>query len=129
MKERKLLFFLYVLGIVSITELSVIVTTVSPQAAETQGVTVFFACLLGALTSVLSLIWHPIRAAIHHNPTMSRWVSLRQSFLVSLLITLTLLFKSLGIMTIWDIFPLAISALLIEFFFQADKSAPTHEPV
>jgi hypothetical protein len=39
-----------------------------------------------------------------------------------------LFFKSLGIFSLWDTIPLVISAILIEVFFQADKSSSLHEP-
>ena len=129
MRDRTFLFILIALGLVSTAEFFVIFTTISPAEANTQVFWMFFLCLFVSLSTLMALIWHPIKSWIHRSKHLSRIASLRQTTLISLVITLSIFFKSLHILTLWDIIPLAISALLIEFFFQADKSVASHEPV
>lgn len=126
MRTRQFVFVILALGIVSVAELSVIVTTISPRAATEETYWVFFLSLFLALTSVGSLAWYILkRYLIYRSSSVRLWPSLRQSALFSLITVLSLFFNSLGILSFWDIIPLIIAAILIEFFFQADKSHPT----
>lgn len=126
MKDRTLLFFLIALSIICSAEAFVILTTIPPATADTQVYWLLFLCLFGAVAGILSLIWHPIKSAIHHSKSLSRMVSIRQTSFISLILVLLLFFKSIGILTIWDSLPLLISVVLVEFFFEADKT-PLHD--
>ncbi|MEI6477894.1 MAG: hypothetical protein WCO52_02810 [bacterium] len=128
MRERRILFVLIALGILSSAELFVILTTIAPSGADKQVLWLLFVCLFTSVSIGLSLVWHPVKQTIHRSERVSRLSSLRQTALISLVLTLVLLFRSLSIFSLWDIIPLAISAILIEFFFQADKTSLTpHE--
>lgn len=127
MKDRTFVFFLIVATIVCSAELFVILTTISPETANPEVFWLLFLCFFISFSGILSLIWHPLKLAIHRSTTLSRWTTLRQTSLLSLVITLLVFFKSLSILSIWDSVPLVISVILIEFFFQADKN-PLHEP-
>lgn len=121
MKDRIFLFLLIAAGIISMAELFVILTTISPLETSTGVLWLFFICLFFSISTILSLLWHPLRSFIHHRQGLPRWISVRQASLVSLVIVLIIFFKSLGILTLWDSVPLVFSIILIEFFFQADK--------
>jgi hypothetical protein len=125
MNQAPPLFLAIVVGTLGIAELSVLGTSVSPVTATNAELAVFFVSLFAALTGVTGLLWHAVRHALSPRPLHrhSLWTSLRQAALLSLVIVLALLFSSLGILTLWDLMPLAVSALLIEFFFQAEKTS------
>lgn len=127
MKDKTTVFITLVVGILAWAEFGGIVTTISPSQASVSVLWIFFICLFTGLSSLMSLVWHPLRRSIHRNASLSRLASIRQAALLSLVITLCLFFKSLNILSAWDVLPLAISALLIEFFFQADKSLNRYE--
>ena len=132
MKTPILIFLIIATGIISGAELLVILTTVPPATASQGVLWTLFITLFLASTAVFSLLWHGIKAGIiYRSFTPSLWSSLRQAGIVALLAVLTLFFNSLGVLSIWDILPLSVSAVLIEFFFQAEKSplaARPHEP-
>ncbi|MBU6389795.1 hypothetical protein KGQ71_04770 [Patescibacteria group bacterium] len=129
MKERIIIFLLVACGVIATAELGVILTTVSPYTANKDVLWTFFVCLFLSLTTLLTIIWHfGKKKAQGEMERVSIFASIRQIGLLSAVVVLSLFFRSLGILTLWDIIPLAISALLIEFFFQADKSTLAHEP-
>jgi hypothetical protein len=128
MNNRRILFFLITVGIVACAEFFVVVTTIKPIGAGKDVHWTFYVCLYLALTSLVTLVWHQVKCHIYKHVTPPLITSVRQSALVALLVVLGIFFKSLGIVTVWDIIPLIISVILIEFFFQAEKSSPRHEP-
>jgi len=52
--------------------------------------------------------------------------SIRQAALISIVILFSLFFNTLGILHLWDMIPLILAAVLIEFFFQAEKRPHAH---
>ena len=46
---------------------------------------------------------------------------MRQAFLGSILITLSLFLHTLHLFQVWDALPLVLAFVLVEFFFQAEK--------
>ena len=123
MKQSLLLFGIIAVGIIAAAELAVIYTTLSPHQAGRDTLWTFFICLYLTLSSLLTLVWQGIkRYLIYRYSKPSLTASLRQAAIFSLIIVLAMFFRSLDILSLWDIVPLFISALLIEFFFQANKS-------
>lgn len=119
------LFVLLCVGILSVAELTVIVSSVPPSEASRQELYSFFVALAIALGSWGSLVWHGIKSRIlyrFNKPSLLG--SVRQALIASTVITLCLFFNSLGILSLWDIVPLVLAAVLIEFFFQAEKTSP-----
>jgi uncharacterized metal-binding protein len=84
----------------------------------------FLALLFVLLTCMLGLVWYAVKQLKPHRTTTSRpplGPSVRQAGLVSLILVLLLSFNAFGILHFWNIVPLTIAAVLIEFFFQAEK--------
>lgn len=109
-------------------ELSVIVTSTSPRTASHTIILTFFISLFGFLTTSLAFLWYGLkRLVLARSKRIPLLATLRQAALFSLVITLTFFFSSLSVLTVWDIVPLFLATVLIEFFFQADKVAPMHE--
>jgi len=122
------LFLLFAVAILSGAELAVILTTVSPYSAGQTALWTFFVSLFLCLTTTLSLLLFAIRTQLSYYRTPSLFVSVRQVGIGAALVVLCLFFNSLSILSLWEIIPLAISAVLIELFFQADKSASNSNP-
>jgi hypothetical protein len=123
MRTQTLLFLLIAAGILGFSEFLVIVNTIPPHTADQNVFWAFFVSLFIGLTGILSLGWYVLkRYLVHRGGPISLLGAVRQAGLVSLIIVLSLFFKSLGILSLWEFVPLCISALLIEFFFQAEKS-------
>ncbi|HSI20619.1 MAG TPA: hypothetical protein VLA04_02850 [Verrucomicrobiae bacterium] len=122
MRTRIALFFLLALGIISSAELTSIVLTLSPYKATPAELWLFFISLYCTSTIVLGFLWQGIRFVRSHRASHpSLWTSLRQAGLLCLVIILSFFFNTLGIFQFWDVIPLIVAAILIEFFFQADK--------
>jgi hypothetical protein len=125
MANRAALFFILTLGILSAAGLSVVVTSYTPTNANEYILILFFSCLAGFLTSISAILWHSLKhMLISRIQKPSLWVSIRQCFIFSTLIVLGLFFHALHILTVWDMIPLTIAAIFIEFFFQAEKGDP-----
>ena len=124
-------FGIIAVGTISIAELFVLITSVSPYTASSAELWVFFFSLYGSLASITTLLWHVCRRKFSPRPLHipSLWVSLRQAALFSLIVCLALFFNSLRILTLWDLTPLVVSVVLIEFFFQAEKQSPHSTPI
>lgn|GEM_PF-3909631 len=111
---------------------SVAVST-TPDSASQGTHWLFFMSLLVTMTAIFSCIWHLFRkfALQHFNANPKFWVSVRQSFLFSGLVCLSLFLHTLSLFEIWDAFPLLLAFLLLEFFFQAEKrphASITYDP-
>jgi hypothetical protein len=120
MKNRILLFIIIALAIVSAAQLSTLLISTSPYTATKATLWSFFISAYLALTFWGGLVWYIVRQLVHRRSN-SLLVALRQAALVSMIIVLSFFFNTLGIFTLWDVAPLAIAAILIEFFFQAEK--------
>lgn len=128
--SRPVLFVVISVFMVAVAELGALLTTVTPaQASQTQ-LWLFFCSILATVSILLTPLWYSVKKAVlSQRMTVSSLACLRQSFLFSLVVVVSLFFNSLQILTLWDIIPLCISMILIEFFFQADKSRPTSSHV
>lgn len=124
MPKPHLLFFLLTILILAASELAVVLFTVSPVHATSTVYWTFFGSLFFSLASLLSLTWYGVkRSLIYRSNSVPMWPAIRQASLLALLVSLSLFLYSLHIASLWDLVPLAIAALLIEFFFQADKTS------
>ena len=124
MRERLILFLVCAVAIISGAYLASTVTTNSPYEASSQLLWSFFITLFLFLAATLGIIWYIIRLRIFSKRIPQVFmVSLRQATLLSLVITISIFFNTLGIFQTWDILPLCVAAILIEFFFQAEKKA------
>lgn len=120
MKNRILLFIIIALAIISTAQLSTILLSTSPYTASKATLWTFFISLYLTLTLWGSMVWFLIRRLIHRR-AHSLFTAFRQVALVMMIIILGFFFNTLGIFTLWDIAPLILAAVLIEFFFQAEK--------
>jgi hypothetical protein len=122
MLNRTVLFLVICLVILALAELVTVVTSVSPAIAGRGQLWFFFGSFWIVLTAILGSIWHLFKSRLvyYRARTVPVFVSLRQAGLVALVATLALFFNSLQILSVWDILPLAISMLLVEFFFEAE---------
>jgi hypothetical protein len=124
--SRTILFTIICIVIIAVAELGALVTTVTPAQATTAQLWLFFGCTLVILSTFLAPIWYSLKKAVlSQRMKVSPLASLRQTTLFSLVIVLSFFFNSLKLLTVWDVIPLCISMVLIEFFFQADKFRPT----
>lgn len=124
MRTRIALFVLVAVGIICGAQLSSILLTVSPYGANSSELWLFFVTLYLCSTVILGLAWYGLRHIIRTRRTSkpALWPCFRQAGLLSLVASLSIFFHTLGIFQFWDIIPLIIAAILIEFFFQADKT-------
>ena len=122
MRTRLTLFAIVALAILSAAELSSVLLTVSPYSATSSELWLFFTSLFVLVSTTCGLLWYGVR---HLKPRRgarpSLTASIRQAALFSLIVTLSIFFNTLGIFQLWDVIPLALAAVLIEFFFQAEK--------
>lgn len=122
MKTRVILFLVLAVGIISGAQLSSLVLTISPYTARSTELWLFFVSLYLFATAVLSLLWYALRHVRGRRGTSpSLGASIRQAALLTLVVVISLFFRTLGILQYWDIIPLLAAAILIEFFFQAEK--------
>ena len=128
MKDLRLIFVTVAAAILSAAELAVMLMTVPPSSADSSVLWAFFGSAFVFLASFFSLVWHPLKSLIHRSNSLSRLVSTRQAALVSGIITVIVFLKSLSILSPWDLIPIIASAVLIEFFFEADKRPTYNEP-
>jgi hypothetical protein len=122
MRTRIALFVILAVGIISVAQLSSLLVSTSPYGATSSELWLFFISLFFCVTVLVGLVLYGFRYLRQRRlvkPLL--WPSFRQSALASLVITLSLFFNTLAIFQIWNIIPLIIAAVLIEFFFQADK--------
>lgn len=123
MRTRIALFVLLAIGIICGAQLSSMLLTVSPYTADRSELWLFFITFYISTSILLGLIWYGAR---HLRPRRTArpllWPSFRQAALVSLVLCLSIFFHTLGIFQLWNVIPLIIAAVLIEFFFQADKT-------
>ena len=128
MRQPTLVFCIIGIGVLSFAELISLSTTVAPHSASYSELWAFFISLLGACTFLLLAVWHTLKKSLVFRGTQPvLFVSIRQASLFSLVIVLSVFFNTLHILSVWDVLPLTVSAVLIEFFFQADKSIENHE--
>lgn len=120
MKHRVFLFIIIAIAIIGTAQLVSVLVSSSPFTAARSVLWAFFVSLYVSLTLWGGLLWYGIRR-VWRRRSAALASSMRQSALVCMIIVLGLFFNTLGILTIWDVGPLAIAAILIEFFFQAEK--------
>lgn len=120
---RSTLFILICVTVLAGAEAATIVTSITPAQAGAGQLELFFGSLWICLTGLATFAWHALKQRIVYRfRSVSIFVSLRQAALISAVLVLALFFNAFRILTLWDILPLALSVLLIEFFFQADTS-------
>jgi hypothetical protein len=119
-----LLFLLFAVGTLAVAEVAAIVTTTSPYNASESVLSTFYISVFVGSTATLTLLWYWFKKYVvyHYSKTPGLAATLRQAGLFSGIVVLCLFFNSLNILSAWEIIPLLLSAILIEFFFQADKS-------
>ncbi len=116
-------FVFIIISVIAGALLFSIVNAGSPSQASTLTLWAVFGSFTLVLTAGISLLWHMLRLLWSkrglHVPKFL--TSVRQSFLFSLLLTLSLFLNSLNLFQVWDALPLVIALILVEFFFQAEK--------
>jgi hypothetical protein len=122
---RYILFFSLCVSIVALAELASILNTVPVSSAPGSAFWLFFGSIFLFILGISTLMLYGIKRILaHRRAATSIVVCVRQSALFAAVIVLSAFFNSLRILSIWDLIPLAISAILIEFFFQAEKAQP-----
>lgn len=123
--NRYLQFLLVCVAIISLAELGVLLTSVTPAHATAGQLWAFFVSLFLAFSLLLTPLWHGFKAFVYRGLPVSSLVSWRQASLFSFVVILSFFFNSLKILSVWDVVPLSISMVLLELFFQADKTRLT----
>ncbi len=123
-----MLFTVIAVGIVAGAELVTTVAAVTPAEASQADLWVFFLSLYALLSAASTLIWYTIQRVLSKRrvTTPSFFRCLRQAMLFTGLATFTLFLNSINVFQVWDIFPLIVAGILIEFFFQAEKRPHAH---
>lgn len=123
MGKKIIIFILIALFAVSGSVFFTIVNSFSPNDHNTFVIWGFFISIFGICLSVLTPIWHGIKTMLLPKSFHIKMIaSMRQAALISAVITATTFLRSLNILSLWDILPLLVAAILIEFFFQSDKT-------
>ncbi len=123
MSQRFYQFLVFLLAAIATAQLVVIVTSLSPFLNGKDVVWGFFLSLFFSLLGWITLIWHAVKSRIHRSETISLLVSFRQALLFSAVTVVSVFFYTIQVLSIWDLIPLVFSALLLEFFFQANKTS------
>ncbi|MBI5411581.1 hypothetical protein HZA43_00205 [Candidatus Peregrinibacteria bacterium] len=90
----------------------------SPFITGFLALVLFYASFFLALSSTFCLLIHFLRAWFNHEPTAPPYlnIALRQGTLLSMIVTLGLLFQRLRVLTWWDALLLVVIVVLIEFY-------------
>lgn len=101
---------------------SVIVTSYSPETTSRAAFILLYVSIAGLGSTVLGTLIHLFKKIIGSRFFIPNiWVSIRQGFFLSIIITVAILLNTLKILSVLEIVPIAIALILLEFFFQADK--------
>ncbi|PIX99724.1 hypothetical protein COZ22_01850 [bacterium (Candidatus Howlettbacteria) CG_4_10_14_3_um_filter_37_10] len=108
-----------VFSVLSISALAFMIFNVNPEMAGTFKILLFFGLILASFFSVATFVIYNIRKLATY--TISGLVSLREGFLIGLLVLLLAFLSSVGLLGIWDAAFLVIVFLLIEILMLAKK--------
>ena len=118
----------YFLSIVIATALAwvswgLVLSKMSPFTSGILALAFFYASLLIGLTGTFALLLFALRRGMWktEETLMSLGAPLREGFLLALMIETALVFQRLRVLTWWDALLLLIIALLLEFYFLAQK--------
>ena len=121
-------FGIIALGVVAAAQLFSVTASSVPLEASRAELWTFFISLWITLATGIAGIWHGLRITIFRRRMRSTGflISYRQALLLAGVITITGFMNSLELLQAWDIIPLIIAAVLLEFFFQAQKVPHAH---
>jgi len=108
-----------IFSILSISALAFMIFNVNPEAAGTFKIILFFTLIFMSIFSVGTFIALNVRKISAY--TISPAASLREGFLVGLLVFLMAFLSSVGLLGIWDAAFLIIVFFLIEILMLAKK--------
>jgi len=119
------LFFLFSVTLFAVASTILDVFNYNPYHSGTSVFVNFYVSFCIGLAGILSIAIYYLK--IHFSKDKSIysyfWPSVRQSFLISLGITLLLLLQGLKLLDLWVGIPLMIAVILLEFFFQTNKGS------
>ncbi len=113
------------LGIVLATALgwaswTLVLLKMSPFVSGNLALAFFYSSLILALTGAFSLLLYALRWGFASEETAPHFgVTLREGFLLALMIAIALAFERLRVLTWWDALLLLAIVLLLEFYFLA----------
>jgi hypothetical protein len=109
-------------GIISTAQFVSIIGSVSPIGASDSLLWNVFLSAFISFSCIFGIGLYALRRKFRRmSGTVSLIRSVRQAALGSAVFLLSLFFNTLGILQTWEVIPLIIAAVLIEFFFQAEK--------
>lgn len=123
MTLKRNLFFLLTITVFAIASLVVSIFNYNPYLASTSSLISFYASFLISLTGTgaLFIYYLKIRASKNETVFLYFWPSIRQSFFLSLAVTVLLYLKSIKILD-WLIgLSVVIVSVLLELFFESKK--------
>lgn len=120
MKTKSILFTLFCVSLFSIGLLFYLLLNTSPYTSDNLTISMFFISIFGLLFSVFSLIGFYLRIRLSNNELYHSLLgpTIRQSVLLSTVLTGLVLLKALKVLTIWDGVMFSLSILLLEIYFQ-----------
>lgn len=115
-------FIILCIFTISVAGISVIVTSYAPETAPKSALILLYISIAGLGSTLFGSIIHLLKVIIGSRFFVPNvWVSMRQGFFFSIILTVTILLNTLKILSVLEIVPIAIALILLEFFFQADK--------
>lgn len=118
------IFIVIVVGVLAFAQLITVSASVAPEQASKPELWLFFISMFFGLTTVFASLWHLLRRTLlrMRMRNVSFFVSYRQAALVAGVITFSFFLNSLHVFQLFDLIPLVLAVVLLEFFFQAEKT-------
>lgn len=121
--NKSKIFFLISLTLFSLATLVLTVVNNNPYISDNVVFATFYISFLASLFGTMSLVIFFVKSRLSQNSVLlhSYQDILRLSLLLSIIITLLLLLRSLRVLDIWVSLPLMIAVILLEMYFRASK--------
>jgi hypothetical protein len=121
--------YLVVMGLATVVAAAtffLVLFRVDPATAGALGFTLFYASLFMTVVGALSMLGFMARVLMHRTELLSRLVhvAFRQSVLIALLVTGSLLLRAAHLLTWWNSLMFVAVLSLMEFFFLSLERHP-----
>ena len=119
-KIKAKIFFLASVCLFALASLLLTVVNYNPYSSESSVFITFYVSLLISLTGIFSFLIIFIKSRFTEEYVFigSFWESVRQSFLLSVIITILLALKGLKVLDLWVSVPLSIAIVMVEMYIR-----------
>ncbi len=127
MAFKRNLFFLFSITLFAIASTVLNIFNYNPYQANLGIFLNFYTSFLIALTGIVSMFIIYIKLKSKKTEALNKyfWPSVRMAFFVSLGVDTLLILKGMKLLDLWVGVPLMIAIVLLELFFQTNKSKRT----